>query len=157
MRATCKTVAPADVSQCLIGRATQLVERVAGCSATVSLKSDPREVTISAPLSFPDGIGSGLVRVTLRPRHDVVDLKLWIDHNRVFVTGHGGVGGSRCFLNDYVAAISLPGDVSELPEAFVREVVAGVSTAQHALERHNRKHTAPWFRIGVAAREDASV
>ena len=153
MSAPCKVVARDAIADGLVEATVTLIERVTGNAPTVFAKESARDVRIEAPLTFPDGIGSGSVIVHLHAREQKVGLEMRLEHDRVFATPQRTASSNRCFLNDYVASITMCADAEALPETFVRQVVAGVSAARYAVERHNREHPAPWFRIRVAARD----
>ena len=109
------------------------------------------EVGLSSALSFPDEIGRGDVAATLFRYRDGVRLDVRVEHNRVFARADGGPSERPCFLNDFVASITIAAGSTELPEPFVRHVVAGVAAARDAVRRHNRRNDAPWSEIQVAA------
>lgn len=153
MSAPCRIAAHDTVPQCLVEATVGLVERVTGSTSTVLHVGTGRSVRIEAPVTFPDNIGSGTVMVRLTVRNDAVRLELRLEHDRVFATPQRTPSPNRCFLNDYVASVTVAATEETLPEKFVREVVAGVHAARHAVERHNREHPAPWFRIAVAQRD----
>ena len=78
-------------------------------------------------------IGRGTVVVgVFRYRGDLrVDLA--IEHNRVFAGRGGEPSENRCYLNDYVASVTLPPQADQLPVEFVRKVVSGVGAASLAV------------------------
>ncbi len=118
-----------------------------------SVTSEPSDAghTSSIPLRFPDAIGAGKVVGVLFRYRDHVRLDIEIVHNRRFARPGGQPSDRRCFLNDFVASISLPAKTAELPQEFRRYVVSGVSAARDAVQRHNRQQTAPWSQVVVAA------
>ncbi len=148
---------PVAVSERLVEATAALLERVTSNTATVLYASTGRDVRLEAPVTFPDGIGSGSLIVQLHAQESIVDFTLRLEHDRVFATPQRTPSQNRCFLNDYVASVSVPAEAGEFPEEFVREVVSGVSAARYAVERHNREHPAPWFRVSVTVREEALV
>lgn len=106
---------------------------------------------MTSPLRFPDGIGEGwAVAKLFRYRHEV-RLDIEIDHNRMFADPSGAPTDRRCFLNDYIASVTLPAGTENIPAEFVRSVVAGVTAARDAVRRHNKQSAAPWAEIRVAA------
>jgi hypothetical protein len=143
---TAPCVPDAAVSR-LVPSVTDLVRRATGTDPA-PLRSGAGDVRLSAPLSFPDGIGRGAVVVEVFRYGAAVRVDLAIEHNRVFAARDGGPSESRCYLNDYVASVTLPLDVTELPLEFVRKVVAGVSAARTAVERYRRRDTG-WLRIAI--------
>ncbi len=157
MSAPCRIAAHDTVPECLVEATVALVERVTGSTSTVLHVGTGRSVRIEAPVTFPDNIGSGTVMAQVTAREHTVRLELRLEHDRVFATPQKSPSPTRCFLNDYVASLTLAAEDEVLPEAFVREVVAGVHAARHAVERHNRDHPAPWFRIVVTARDGVTV
>lgn len=148
---------PVAVSERLVEATAALLERVTSNTPTVLYASTGRDVRLEAPVTFPDGIGSGSLIVQLHAQESIVDFTLRLEHDRVFATPQRTPSPNRCFLNDYVASLTLAADVEDLPEEFVREVVSGVSAARYAVERHNREHPAPWFRVSVTVRDEALV
>ncbi len=157
MSALCRVVTSPVVGRSLTQAVAALVERVTGNAPSVSPTDAARLVRVSAPLSFPDGIGTGCIVVTLYAFDENTDLTLRLEHDRVFATPQRTPSQNRCFLNDYVASVAIDAEADELPETFVRHVVSGVSAARTAVDRHNRAHEAPWFRMIVAVREEATV
>ena len=119
-----------------------LVRRVTG-SEVRAVRLGPSYVRISGEFPFPDGIGRGTVVVgVFRYRGDLrVDLA--IEHNRVFAGRGGEPSENRCYLNDYVASVTMPPHADRLPVDFVRKVVSGVGAARTAVERYRRR--SGWF------------
>lgn len=144
---------PEAVSARIVDATGVLLERVTATTPTLLQSDTGRDVNLEAPITFPDGIGTGAMIVHLHAREDVVDLTLRLEHDRVFATPQRTPSPNRCFLNDYVASLTLPTDAEGLPESFVRQVVAGVSAARYGVERHNRENPAPWFRIAVTVHD----
>ena len=114
-------------------------------------------VKFTSELSFPDGIGEGEIVCDVFLYRNAVRLDLHIDHNRTFALADGGPSERRCYLNDYIASVTLDSDEDTLPVVFVRGVVAGVAAARDAVRRHNRRANVPWHEIRVAAGEPAVV
>lgn len=133
----------------LVPQVCNLVERVTALEPAVTHQE--RGVRMTSPLSFPDGIGDGVVVAELFRYRDAVRLDIRLDHNRVFASSQGEATERRCFLNDYVASITLPAGAETLPPDFVRGVVAGVAAARDAVRRHNKAAKAPWNEVRVAA------
>jgi hypothetical protein len=130
-----------------------LVARVSGSESTVS-EFERTGIRLIAPLPFPDGIGQGDVVAHLHRYRDDVRLDIEIRHNRVFARPDGSPSERICYLNDFVASLTLPQGTPELPPEFVRHVVSGITAARDAVRRHNRRNQAPWNEIQVAARTD---
>ena len=107
--------------------------------------------TLGIALPFPDGIGQGRLTVRIFRYRTGVRVDLAIAHNRVIALGSGRPTDRACFLNDYVASVTLGPDDVALPEKFVTQVETGVRAALTAVEDHNRRHPQPWSRIRVAA------
>ena len=128
-----------------------LLQRIAG-AAPVATDGEGSDVILAAPLRFPDGIGQGKIVASLFRWRDTVRLDIHIDHNRVFMTPKGTASDRRCYLNDYQASVTLTVEALEVPETFQREVISGISAARDAVQRYNRRNSAPWNQISVAAK-----
>ncbi len=136
----------------LVPAVVSLLQRITSIEPAVTY--DPETGTkFTSQLSFPDGIGEGEIVAKLFLYRDAVRLDLHIEHNRTFATPDGKSSDRRCYLNDYVASVTLDADEDTLPAEFIRGVVAGVAAARDALRRHNRRASVPWHEIRVAARE----
>ena len=157
MSALMRVNQPITISDSLVEAVAALVARITEHDPSIAPQADGRSVRLEAPVLFPDGVGSGSVILQLHASDAAIDMTLRLEHDRVFVTPTGGPSQNRCFLNDFVASLTVDADEEEMPEKFVREVVAGVSAALTAVDRHNREHPAPWFRIVVAARDTVAV
>jgi hypothetical protein len=107
--------------------------------------------TLGIVLPFPDGVGQGRVIARVFRYRTGVRVDLAIAHNRVIAHGDGRPTDRVCFLNDYVASVTLGPDDVALPDKFVALVETGVRAALTAVEDHNRRHPQPWSRIRVAA------
>ncbi len=125
-----------------------LLQRITSVKPTVTCVGT--DVKFSSELSFPDGIGEGEIAVELFVYRDAVRLDLHLEHNRVFATANSRPSGRRCYLNDFVASVTLDAEQDTLPNDFVRGVVAGVTAARDAVRRHNRRAKLPWNEIRVA-------
>lgn len=140
-----KPVDPAALDE-VVGRfvpaVSDLVRRITGGGAR-AVRLGPSHARVSGDLLFPDGVGRGTVVVgVFRYRGDLrVDLA--IEHNRVFAGRGGEPSENRCYLNDYVASVTLSRQEAELPVEFVRKVVSGVGAARTAVERYRRR--SGWF------------
>lgn len=106
---------------------------------------------LGVALRFPDGIGRGRLTARVFRYRTSVRVDLVLAHNRVIALANGRPTDRTCFLNDYVASVTLGPEDTVLPEKFVSRVLAGVPAALTAVEDHNRRHPQPWGRIRVAA------
>jgi hypothetical protein len=147
------TTAPTDheiertMSQ-LVPQVHDLLHRITNTEPDTSKEQGYR---MMSPLGFPDGVGEGWVAAELFRYRDAVRLDIRIDHNRVFADPAGGPTERRCFLNDYIASVTLAVGADTIPAEFVRTVVAGITAARDAVRRHNKQSAAPWAEIRVAA------
>jgi hypothetical protein len=66
------------------------------------------------PVSFPDGVGRGQLVARLFRYRDSVRVDVELVHNRVLAKPGGAPSDRRCYLNDFVASISLPAKTDEL-------------------------------------------
>lgn len=118
----------------------------------VACESEDDGFAFTAPLRFPDGIGTGTVVAKLFRYRERVRLDIEIAHNRVFARPDGTTSDRRCFMNDFVASTSFEIGTDAVSNDFHRYVVSGVHAAREAVQRHNRLQTAPWNRVSVACR-----
>ena len=132
----------------LIPAVVSLLQRITSVKPTVTYAVGT-DVKFSSELSFPDGIGEGEIAAELFVYRDAVRLDLHLEHNRVFATANGRPSERRCYLNDFVASVTLDAEQDTLPNDFVRGVVAGVTAARDAVRRHNRRAKLPWNEIRV--------
>jgi hypothetical protein len=130
-----------------------LLSRVTGGESPVA-DYDRNSLRLVAILPFPDGIGKGEVVASLFHYRDEVRLDVEVEHNRMFARPDGSPSDRACYLNDFVASVNIAPGAQELPEEFVRHVVAGVAAARDAVRRHNRRNAAPWSEVTVSAKED---
>jgi hypothetical protein len=135
------------ISEGLVSEATSLVRRVAAAEPMIT--EHEREVRVSAPVDFADGVGRGEIIATLFPYRGRVRFDVTLEHDRVFARPDGSATEKRCYLNDYVASIRLESDGQELPAEFVRNVIAGVSASRDAVRRYNKRCGSDWFRVEV--------
>ena len=140
----------------LVPAVVSLLQRVTSTEPAVKYDHGTGMKFTSA-LSFPDGIGEGEIVCEVFLYRNAVRVDLSIEHNRVFAVADGRPSDRRCYLNDYVASVTLDADEDALPVDFVRAVVAGVAAARDAVRRHNRRASVPWHEIRVAAGETALV
>ncbi len=127
-----------------------LLQRIAP-NAYVMREPNQAVHELSVPVQFPDGIGTGMVVAKLFPFREDVRIDIEIDHNRVFVGPGGSPTKRRCYLNDFIATVTLPSGADRLPQDFQSHVVSGVHAARQAVEKHNREHKEPWNQLGVVA------
>ena len=140
----------------LVPAVINLLQRVSAVEPNI-VSEQPTDVKVTSPLTFPDGIGEGKLVAELFVYRDDIRFDLHIDHDRVFATADGEPSDRRCYLNDYVASVTLDRKEDQLSSDFVRKVVAGVAAARDAVRRHNRRSQAPWNEIRVAVRETAKT
>jgi len=137
-----------DTMNGLVPHVHDLLHRITN---TEPAKSREQGYRIVSPLRFPDGVGEGWVVAELfRYRHEV-RLDIRVDHNRMFADPVGAPTDRRCFLNDYIASVTVGVGADMIPGDFVRTVVAGVTAARDAVRRHNKQSRTPWAEIRVAA------
>ena len=137
----------------LVPAVDDLLSRVTGGESSVA-EFERTSIKLVAVLPFPDAIGHGEVVATLFHYRDQVRLDIQIDHNRMFARPDGTPSERACYLNDFVASVTLVPGIREIPEEFVRHVVAGVAAARDAVRRHNRRNAAPWSEVQVSAKEE---
>jgi hypothetical protein len=137
----------------LVPALENLLSRVTGTEATVA-EFERNSLRLVAMLPFPDGIGHGEVVATLFHYRDQVRLDIELEHNRMFARPDGTPSDRACYLNDFVASVSFGPGGHEIPEDFVRHVVAGIAAAREAVRRHNRRNAGPWNEVQVSAKEE---
>ena len=140
-----------ETIEALLPGVEALLQPIAADTA-VNRESEEGGYRFAVPVTFPDGIGRGNVVARLFRYRDTVRLDIELVHNRMMLSPGGGASDRRCYLNDFVASISLPGGADELPPDFVRSVLRGVRNAREAVQRHNREQKAPWSQVRVVAR-----
>ena len=118
----------------------------------VACESEDDGFAFTAPLRFPDGIGTGTVVAKLFRYRERVRFDVELAHNRVFARPDGTKSDRRCFMNDFVASTSFDAGTETISTDFHRYVVSGVHAAREAVQRHNRQQMAPWNRVSVASR-----
>lgn len=134
----------------LVPAVEDLLQRLTD-SASVLSEVEETEVKVTAPLQFPDGIGHGQIVARLFKWREEVRIDIEIVHDRAFTRPDGTASDRKCFLNDYEASISLSAGTDTIPSDFERQVISGVSAARDAVQRHNRRHRAPWSQVSVTA------
>lgn len=80
---------------------------------------------VSVPFRFSDGVGEARVVASLFRYRDHVRMDLEMRHNRRLARPDGGASDRRCFLNDYVASVTVPAGSTELPAEFRRRIKIG--------------------------------
>ena len=137
----------------LVPALDDLLSRVTGSESSV-VEFERSSIRLSAPLTFPDEIGHGEVVASLFRYRDEIRLDIEVDHNRMFARPDGTASDRPCYLNDFVASVTLTPGTREFPEEFLRHVVAGVAAARDSVRRHNRRNRAPWNEFQVTAKQD---
>lgn len=105
---------------------------------------------LRVPLRFPDGVGWGRLTARVFRYRTGVRVDLAISHNRVIALADGRPTDRACFLNDFVASVTLGPDDVGLPDKFVSGVESGVRAALTGVEDHNRRYPQPWSCIRIA-------
>jgi hypothetical protein len=137
----------------LVPALDDLVARVTGGDPTVA-EFDRTSIRLTASLVFPDEVGHGEVGAHLHRYRDELRVDIGIVHDRMFARPDGTPSERPCYLNDFVASMTLLPGTAELPAEFIRHVVAGVAAARDGVRRHNRRNQAPWSEVQVTARVD---
>jgi hypothetical protein len=106
---------------------------------------------LSMPIQFPDAIGHGAVVARVFRYRDVARVDVELVHDRMLADASGDATNRPCFLNDFVASVSLSPGSERLPDEFRIQVIGGVRAAVAAVETHNRRHPQPWSRVKVVA------
>ncbi|MBI4420657.1 MAG: hypothetical protein HY560_07510 [Gemmatimonadetes bacterium] len=137
----------------LVPAVDHLLSRVTDSESSV-VEFDRSSIRLHAAVTFPDEIGHGAVVAHLFRYRDDIRLDIEIEHNRMFARPDGSASDRACYLNDFVASVTLKPGIREFPEEFVRHVVAGVAAARDAVRRHNRRNRAPWNEIQVSSKNE---
>lgn len=145
-----------DAVGTLVPAAESLLRRVTGVEPKCGERPNA-EIRLTSPVTFTDGIGRGEVVVAIFPYRGSIRFDLWIEHDRVFARLDGSPTGSSCYLNDYVASLSLEPGAVELSADFVRDVVAGVHAARDAVRRYNARSKADWFKVRITTSRGGAV
>lgn len=145
-------------------RLDEAVERLAPAVTALLQRSAPDGAVVTegeefglrsvVPVRFPDGIGRGDVVARVFRYRDYLRVDVEIVHNRMFARKDGGPSERRCYLNDFVASLSLAADATALTPEFERSVLRGIAGAREGVQRHNREQAAPWGQVTVAAAMD---
>lgn len=136
----------------LVPSVAQLLQRMTGQEPVRMSRPATRDITLTAAVAFPDGIGRGTLVATLFVYRSAPRLDINLEHDRVLATPDGVRTGSPCFLNDYQTSITLAKDAEGLPESFVLRALQGVKDARYAVERHLKRSGRAWPSIAVVPR-----
>jgi hypothetical protein len=153
----CLATTQQDVLRQVDHTVTRLLPEVAGLLEGLTSQGELRthrengDHILSIPLGFPDGIGHGALVARVFRYRDVARVDLEIVHDRMLADGAGTATTRPCFLNDFVASISLSPGTERLPDDFRAQVRSGVRSAVAAVEEHNRRHPQPWSQVRVVA------
>lgn len=138
-----------ETVEVLVPAVEGLLHRIAP-DEVVAREPDEGGYRLATPVRFPDGIGHGHVVARVFRYRDTVRLDIEIEHNRMLARPDGSASDRRCYLNDYIATVTLTAEASELPVEFVQGVLRGVRNAVEAVQRHNRAQKVPWGQLAVA-------
>lgn len=144
-----RTRAAAETVDRLVPAVEELLERIVPESVLTCLE-EVAGYRFTAGLTFPDGVGQGVVVARLFRYRDGVRLDLELQHNRVFADRAGAPTDRRCFMNDFIASVRLEPGTEGLPPEFVRTTVRGVRIARDAVAAFNRDNPQPWRQVRVA-------
>lgn len=136
-----------------IGALTHSIVELIGDAAEsdqVAVERDGSNLNISAPVSFPGGVGHGCLCAETFCYRGRVRLDVTLAHNRVFARPDGTPSDRRLYLNDFVASTTLDAGLDVVPAAFAEHVSDGVARARDAVRRHNADPGAYWQEIIVA-------
>src|SRR5512140_2672424 len=78
-----------------------LLRQATGREPLGVLRRDLGELKLSAPVLFPDGVGSGELVATVFSYRGRVRADFVLEHDRVLANQDGVRTPIRCFLNDY--------------------------------------------------------
>lgn len=139
-----------DALHRLLPSVVALLRQATGREPLGVLRRDLGELKLSAPVIFPDGVGSGELVATLFPYRGKVRADFVLEHDRVLATPDGMRTSTRCFLNDFQASVMLALDVAGLPKEFVLRTLQGLAVALAAVDKHRVRTQAIWGAIHVA-------
>jgi hypothetical protein len=155
MTGTAVAPAPTDwkaALERLVPSVAALLRRATGQEPVRLSRPATRDITLAAPVSFPDGIGQGTLIAALFVYRSAVRLDVTLEHDRMLATPEGVHTGTPCFLNDYRTSITLGKDAAALPDAFVLRTVQGVKEARYGVDRHLKRNAQRWPTIAVVPR-----
>jgi hypothetical protein len=132
----------------LVPETATLLERLSTDGELRTFRENGEHV-LSIPLRFPDGVGHGALVARVFRYRDIARVDVEIVHDRMLADATGVPTSRSCFLNDFVASLSLPAGADRLPDEFRARVTSGVRNAVAAVETHNRRHPQPWSRVRV--------
>lgn len=127
-----------------------LLRQATGREPLGVLRRDLGELKLSAPVSFPDGVGSGELIATIFAYRGRVRADFVLEHDRVLATPDGLRTANRCFLNDFQASATMALDAPALPREFVLRTLLGLKTSLAAVQRHRQRTQAIWGAVHVA-------
>ncbi len=127
-----------------------LLRQATGREPLGVMRRDLGELTLSASVSFPDGVGSGELVATIFAYRGKVRADFVLEHDRVLATPDGIRTGNRCFLNDFQASVIMELDAAALPRDFVLRTLQGFKDALAAVQIHRKRSNATWGAIHVA-------
>ncbi len=140
------------------------VERLAPAVTALLQRAAPDDIVATeaeefglrciVPVRFPDGVGRGNAVARVFRYRDYLRVDVEVVHNRMFARKDGSASERRCYLNDFVASLSLGADATALTPEFERSVLRGINGAREGVQRHNREQAAPWGQVTVAAVPD---
>lgn len=134
----------------LLPSVVALLRQATGREPLGVMRRDLGELKLSAPVLFPDGVGSGELVATLFPYRGRVRADFVLEHDRVLATPDGMRTATRCFLNDFQASVTLPLDAVQLSKDFVVRTLQGLAVALAAVQKHRQRSQAIWGAINVA-------
>lgn len=127
-----------------------LLRQATGREPLGVMRRDLAELKLSAPVSFPDGVGSGELVATIFAYRGKVRADFVLEHDRVLATPDGIRTTNRCFLNDFQASVTMELDAQALPRDFVLRALQGFKDALAAVQKHRKRSNATWGAIYVA-------
>lgn len=133
----------------LVPSVVALLRQATGREPLGVMRRDLGELRLSAPVTFPDGVGSGELVAAIFAYRGKVRADFVLEHDRVLATPEGVRTGMRCFLNDFQASVTVPVDTAELPREFVLRTLQGLKESLAAVQRHRARSRAVWGAIYV--------
>ena len=127
-----------------------LLRQATGREPLGMMRRDLAELKLSAPVTFPDGVGSGELVATIFAYRGRVRADFVLEHDRVLATPDGSRTANRCFLNDFQASATMALDAQALPRDFVLRALQGFKDALAAVQKHRQRTNAVWGAIYVA-------
>ena len=127
-----------------------LLRQATGREPLGVMRRDLGELKLSAPVTFPDGVGSGELVATIFAYRGRVRADFVLEHDRVLATPDGIRTANPCFLNDFQASATMALDAPALPREFVIRTLQGLKQALAAVQKHRQRTQAIWGAIHVA-------